>query len=83
VAIYAFEDFIPVVHETAFVHPLAAVTGNVVIGRDVYVGPGAAIRGDWGGAPFTDLMRGMDHIAEHFPFVDGKRSAALGASYGG
>jgi len=30
------------------VHPLAAVTGNVVIGRDVYVGPGAAIRADWG-----------------------------------
>jgi carbonic anhydrase/acetyltransferase-like protein (isoleucine patch superfamily) len=36
------------VHESAFVHPHAAVTGNVVIGRDVYVGPGAAIRADWG-----------------------------------
>ncbi len=47
-AIYEFDGYRPVVHESAFVHPLAAVTGNVVIGRDVYVGPGAAIRADWG-----------------------------------
>ena len=46
--IYEFKGFIPVVHPSAFVHPLAAVTGNVVIGKDVYIGPGAAIRGDWG-----------------------------------
>ena len=38
--IYEFDGFIPVVHESAFIHPQAAVTGNVVIGRDVYVGPG-------------------------------------------
>ena len=47
-AIYEFDGYRPVVHESAFVHPHAAVTGNVVIGRDVYVGPGAAIRADWG-----------------------------------
>ena len=29
-------------------HPLAAVTGNVIIGKNCYIGPGAAIRGDWG-----------------------------------
>ena len=46
--IYKFKGFIPVVHPSAFVHPQAAVTGNVVIGKDVYIGPGAAIRGDWG-----------------------------------
>lgn len=46
--IYEFDGFKPIVHESAFIHPLAAVTGNVVIGEDVYVGPGAAIRGDWG-----------------------------------
>jgi phenylacetic acid degradation protein len=45
---YEFNGFRPVVHESAFVHPQAAVTGNVLIGRDVYIGPGAAIRGDWG-----------------------------------
>jgi len=48
VAIYEFDGYRPVVHESAFVHPQAAVTGNVIIGRDVYVAPGAAIRADWG-----------------------------------
>ena len=47
-AIYEFDGYRPVVHESSFVHPQAAVTGNVVIGRDVYVGPGAALRADWG-----------------------------------
>ncbi|HKH59329.1 MAG TPA: transferase hexapeptide repeat family protein [Flavitalea sp.] len=46
--IYSFKEFIPVVHESSFVHPQATVTGNVIIGRNVYVGPGAALRGDWG-----------------------------------
>ena len=47
-ACYEFKGMKPVVHESIFIHPLAAVTGNVKIGKDVYVGPGAAIRGDWG-----------------------------------
>ena len=46
--IYSFKGHIPVVHESSFVHPLAAVTGNVIIGESCYIGPGAAIRGDWG-----------------------------------
>jgi len=46
--IYSFKVHIPVVHESSFVHPLAAVTGNVIIGENCYIGPGAAIRGDWG-----------------------------------
>jgi phenylacetic acid degradation protein/carnitine operon protein CaiE len=46
--IYAFEGFVPVVHPSAFVHPQAVVTGNVIIGEKVYIGHGAAIRGDWG-----------------------------------
>lgn len=46
--IYSFKGHIPVIHESSFVHPLAAVTGNVIIGKNCYVGPGAAIRGDWG-----------------------------------
>jgi len=69
-AIYAFDDFIPVVHESAFVHPLAAVTGNVIIGRDVYVGPGAAIRGDWGGIVVEDGCNVQENCTIHmFPGV--------------
>ena len=68
--IYEFDGFIPVVHETAFVHPQAAVTGNVVIGRDVYVGPGAAIRGDWGGIVIEDGCNVQENCTVHmFPGV--------------
>lgn len=68
--IYAFDDYIPVVHESAFVHPQAAVTGNVIIGRDVYVGPGAAIRGDWGGIVIADGCNVQENCTIHmFPGV--------------
>lgn len=46
--IYKFGDYVPVIDESSFVHPLAAITGHVIIGKNVYVGPFAAIRGDWG-----------------------------------
>lgn len=46
--IFEFNGYKPVIDKTAFVHPNATVTGNVIIGKDVYIGPGAAIRGDWG-----------------------------------
>jgi len=68
--IYAFDGFIPVVHESAFVHPQATVTGNVIIGRDVYVGPGAAIRGDWGGIVIEDGCNVQENCTVHmFPGV--------------
>lgn len=69
-SIYAFDDFIPVVHESAFVHPQAAVTGNVIIGRDVYIGPNAAIRGDWGGIVIEDGCNVQESCTVHmFPGV--------------
>ncbi|MES2178151.1 MAG: transferase hexapeptide repeat family protein [Gemmatimonadota bacterium] len=66
--IFAFEDFIPVIHESAFIHPNATVTGNVIIGRDVYIGPGAAIRGDWGGIVIEDGCNVQENCTIHmFP----------------
>ncbi len=41
------------------------------------------IRGDWGGVPYEDLMRGLDFALKEYPFLDEKRMAALGPSYGG
>lgn len=68
--IYEFDGFIPVVHESAFVHPNATVTGNVIIGRDVYIGPGAAIRGDWGGVIIEDGCNVQENCTVHmFPGV--------------
>ena len=42
-----------------------------------------AINGDWGGAPFEDLMKGLDYAEQHYGFIDKTRECALGASYGG
>lgn len=68
--IFEFDGFRPVVHESAFVHPNATVTGNVIIGRDVYVGPGAAIRGDWGGVVIGDGCNVQEGCVIHmFPGV--------------
>jgi phenylacetic acid degradation protein len=66
--IYSFKGFIPVIHESAFVHPQASVTGNVIIGRNVYIGPGAAIRGDWGGIIIKDGCNVQENCTIHmFP----------------
>ena len=69
--IYEFKGFIPVIHESAFIHPQAAITGNVIIGKDVYVGPGAAIRGDWGGVIIEDGCNVQENCTIHmFPGKD-------------
>ncbi len=66
--IYSFNGYIPVVNETSFVHPLAAVTGNVIIGKNCYIGPGAAIRGDWGQIVLEDGVNVQENCTVHmFP----------------
>lgn len=67
-AIYSFNGFIPVVKESSFVHPQACVTGNVIIGENVYIGPGAAIRGDWGQIIIEDGCNVQENCTVHmFP----------------
>jgi phenylacetic acid degradation protein len=66
--IYEFQGYIPVVHKSSFVHPLAAVTGNVIIGKNCYIGPGAAIRGDWGQIILKDGVNVQENCTVHmFP----------------
>lgn len=68
--LYEFNGYRPVVHSTAFVHPQAVVTGNVIIGRDVYIGPGAALRGDWGEIIIADGCNVQENCTIHmFPGV--------------
>jgi len=68
--IYQFKTFIPVIQESAFIHPMATVTGNVIIGNDVYVGPGACIRGDWGQIIIEDGCNVQENCTIHmFPGV--------------
>ena len=65
-----FDGYIPVIHESSFIHPLAIVTGNVIIGKDVYIGPGAALRGDWGKIVIHDGCNVQENCTIHmFPGV--------------
>jgi phenylacetic acid degradation protein len=67
---YEFNGIKPVVHKTSFVHPQAAVTGNVVIGKHCYIGPGAALRGDWGRIILEDGCNVQENCTIHmFPGV--------------
>src|SRR5579872_2013126 len=68
---------------------LFAASGYVVIFIHFHGTPGYGqkfidvINGDWGGAPYEDLMKGLDFAEKTYPFIDKDRECALGASYGG
>src|ERR1041384_7987169 len=81
--IYEFEGVIPVVHPTAFVHPNATVTGHVRIGRDAYIGPGTALRGDWGAIEIADGCNIQENCTIHmFPGVTVVLEAAAHIGHG-
>ncbi|HAP69317.1 MAG TPA: gamma carbonic anhydrase family protein [Flavobacteriales bacterium] len=66
--IYEFNGMRPSIHPTAFVHQTASVIGNVQIGKNVYIGPGAAIRGDWGRIVIEDGCNVQESCTIHmFP----------------
>lgn len=65
---YSFNGYKPVVHKSSFVHPQAAVTGHVIIGKKCYIGPGAALRGDWGQIIIEDGCNVQENCTIHmFP----------------
>ena len=67
-AVYEFNGFKPIVKKSSFIHPQASVTGNVTIGENVYIGPGAAIRGDWGEIIIEDGCNVQENCTIHmFP----------------
>ena len=66
--IFEFKGFKPVIHPSSFIHPQATVTGNVIIGKDVYIGPGCALRGDWGQIIIQDGCNVQENCTIHmFP----------------
>ena len=78
---YEFNGIKPVVDASSFVHPQATVTGNVVIGKQVYIGPGCALRGDWGKIIIEDGCNVQENCTVHmFPGVTVllKQSAHVG-----
>jgi len=79
--IFSFKSFIPVIHKSAFIHPQATIIGNVIIGKDVYVGPSAVIRGDWGGIVIEDGCNIQETCVVHvFPgkSITLKKNAHIG-----
>ncbi len=45
---YAYQGMVPVVDPTSYVHPLAALIGDVIVGPGCFIAPGASLRGDFG-----------------------------------
>jgi phenylacetic acid degradation protein len=80
---YSYKGFRPVVDPTSFVHPTSVITGNVIIGRDVYIGPGAALRGDWGGIIIEDGCNVQENCVIHmFPGTTVKLKAGAHIGHG-
>ena len=66
--IFEFKGNKPVIDPSSFIHPQANVTGDVIIGKNVYIGPGASIRGDWGQVNISDGCNIQDNCTIHiFP----------------
>ncbi|GAB4377195.1 MAG: phenylacetic acid degradation protein PaaY [Salibacteraceae bacterium] len=81
--IYEFNGFKPVIHASAYVHPQAVVTGNVFIGAHVYIGPGAALRGDWGKIVIEDGCNVQENCTIHmFPGVEVRLKEAAHVGHG-
>ena len=74
-ALYALGDVAPVVHDTAFVHPDACLIGDVTIGAESSVWPGAVLRGDHGTITVGSRTSIQDcsvvHAGPTFPTVVG------------
>lgn len=73
--IYALGDRVPQIHEDAFVHPDAVVIGDVRIGADSSIWPGAVLRGDYGTIIIGERTSIQDgtvvHAVDEFPTVVG------------
>ena len=59
-SVYSLDGLVPVVDPSSFVHPQAALIGDVIIGANCYIGPGASLRGDFG----RILMQGGSNVQD-------------------
>ncbi len=68
--IYQIDGLTPVVPEESYVHPTAVLIGDVILGKGVYVGPNASLRGDFGRIVVKDGANIQDNCVMHgFPAV--------------
>lgn len=65
--------------EQGYIVVLSNPTGSIGFGNDF----SAAVKGEWGGKAYVDIVNCFEYVESHYPFVDTTRACALGASYGG
>ncbi|MFZ1871815.1 MAG: phenylacetic acid degradation protein PaaY [Chania sp.] len=69
--VYQIDGLTPVVDPSSFVHPTAVLIGDVIIGKNVYIGPNASLRGDFGRLVVEDGANVQDNCVMHgFPQQD-------------
>ncbi|MBK5074640.1 phenylacetic acid degradation protein PaaY [Budviciaceae bacterium CWB-B4] len=69
--VYQIDGLTPVVDSSSYVHPTAVLIGDVIIGRNVYIGPNASLRGDFGRIVVQDGANVQDNCVMHgFPKMD-------------
>ena len=65
---YMIDGLVPVVDPSAFVHPMAVLIGDVIVGPGCYVAPGASLRGDFGRIILEEGSNLQDNCVMHgFP----------------
>jgi phenylacetic acid degradation protein len=68
---YTIDGLVPVVDPSAFVHPMAVLIGDVIVGPGCYVAPGASLRGDFGRIILEEGSNLQDNCVMHgFPGTD-------------
>lgn len=73
----------PVVDASSYVHPTAVVIGQVTIGKNCYIGPGAVLRGDWGAIDIEDGCNVQENCVIHmFPGLTVKLLAGAHIGHG-
>jgi phenylacetic acid degradation protein len=69
--VYAIDGVTPVVDPSSYVHPSAVLIGDVIVGTNCYIGPGACLRGDFGRIIIRDGANVQDNCIMHgFPGTD-------------
>ncbi|MGY5876845.1 MAG: gamma carbonic anhydrase family protein [Candidatus Thorarchaeota archaeon] len=64
-AVYEFEERVPVIGDTTYVSHSAAVIGKVTIGEECYIAPGAVVKGDYGEIRVGDGVSIQDNVIIH------------------
>ncbi len=64
-AVYEFENRVPVIGNATYVSHSAAVIGKVTIGEECYIAPGAVVKGDYGEIRVGDGVSIQDNVIIH------------------